>query len=106
MAFLEDKREALTYFYPDLFAKCLSLWEQLMNYPYFRHLQKEAAPPVLPYRRRVWQLLILGTRFVQDLTKQHLQIMAEAGKEVVFPALPTSPASLRRPEKGARQDNG
>ena len=62
VAFLEDKREELPYFYPALFKKFLSLWDQLMDYPYFRHLQKEAAPPGLPYRRRVWQLLILGTR--------------------------------------------
>ena len=106
VAFLEDKREELPYFYPGLFKKVLSLWDQLMDYPYFRHLQKEAAPPELPYRRRVWQLLILGTRLVQELTKQHLQVLEAAGQGVPFPALPASPASLRPPEKGARQDNG
>jgi len=91
VAFLEDKREELPYFYPALFEKCLNLWDKLMDYPYFRRLLEQAAPPAIPYRRRVWQLLILGQRLVQELIKQYLQIQEEVDRGIPFPLLAGSP---------------
>jgi hypothetical protein len=85
VSFLEDKQLELPYFYPAMFQKFLDLWNKLMDYPYFRHLQKDTSPPALPYRRRVWQLQLLGERLVQELIKQHRQIQVEAGRGVPFP---------------------
>jgi hypothetical protein len=96
VSFLEDKREELPYFYPAMFRKFLDLWNKLMDYPYFRHLQKDPSPPALPYRRRVWQLLILGERLVQELIKQHRQIQEEVSRGVTFPLVMAS-ASSREP---------
>jgi hypothetical protein len=85
LAFLEEKREELPYFYPAMFKKFLILWDELMDYPYFRHLQKETSPPALPYRRRVWHLLIEGGKHLQDLIKQYGQIQEEVSHGVPFP---------------------
>ena len=93
VSFLEEKREELPYFYPAMFQKCLDLWDKLLNYPYFRRLQQQEAPPSIPYRRRVWQLLILGQRLVEDLKKQHQQVHEEAERGVPFPFLATASAS-------------
>ena len=87
MSFLEGKKEELPYFYPAMFRKFLDLWDKLMDYPYFRHLQKETSPPAQPYRRRVWQLLLLAERLVQDLIKQHQQIQEAAGRGASFLSL-------------------
>ena len=97
VAFLEDQGEDLTYFYPAMFKKFLSLWDELMDYPYFRHLQKETTPPVLPYRRRVWQLLIQGARLIHDLIKQNRLIEEEVSHGVPFPFLPAAPPSPPKP---------
>jgi hypothetical protein len=93
VSFLENTREELLYFYPDMFRKFLDLWDKLIEYPYFRHLQKGVAPPSLPYRRRVWQLLLLGERLVQELIKQHRQIQEEAKRGVPFPLVAAASAS-------------
>jgi hypothetical protein len=93
VSFLEGNREELLYFYPAMFRKFLDLWDKLMDYPYFRHLQQDTAPPALPYRRRVWQLLVLGERLVQELIKQHRQIQEEVGQGVPFPFLAAAPVS-------------
>jgi hypothetical protein len=85
VSFLEENRDELLYFYPAMFQKFLDLWNKLMDYPYFRYMQKDNSPPALPYRRRVWQLLILGERLVQELIKQHGQIQEEASRGVPFP---------------------
>jgi len=74
VSFLEDKKEELPYFFPDLFAKCQELWEQLLSYPYFKRLLEQSTPPTLPYRRRVWHLLLLGQRLMSQLVEQHHQI--------------------------------
>ncbi len=87
VAFLEEKREELPYFYPELFAKCLSLWEELKEYPYFRRLKDLTAPPPLPYRHRVWQMLLLGQRLMEELKSQHLQVQQEVGRGVVLPVI-------------------
>jgi hypothetical protein len=101
VSFLEEKREELPYFYPAMFQKFLDLWDKLMNYPYFRHLQKDTSPPALPYRRRVWQLLLLGERLVQGLIKQHRQIQEEVGRGVPFPFL--AAASAPQVESGGKE---
>lgn len=96
LAFLEDKKEELPYFYPDMFAKFLSLWEQLMDYPYFRRLRSLPAPPSLPYRRRVWQQMILAQRLVKELHEQFRQVQEEVDRgtplPLITPAPPPSPA--------------
>jgi hypothetical protein len=101
MSFLEDKREELPYFYPAMFQKFLDLWNKLMDYPYFRHLHKDSTPPALPYRRRVWHLLILGERLVQELIKQHQQIQDEVSRGVPFPYVAAASASPE--EQGGKE---
>ncbi|OGP72492.1 MAG: hypothetical protein A2Y80_07775, partial [Deltaproteobacteria bacterium RBG_13_58_19] len=95
VAFLEGKREELPYFYPALFAKCLSLWEQLLNYPYFKRLREMPTPPPIPYRHRVWQMLILGQRLMGELAAQHQQVQSAVRRGTPFPLL--APVSPRRP---------
>jgi len=96
VAFIEEKKEELPYFYPTLFKKFLDLWEKLLDYPYFRRLRDQTTPPSLPYRHRVWQLLILGQRLVRELEKQHRQIQEEASRGVPLPLLlPVPPTSKR-----------
>jgi hypothetical protein len=97
LAFLEEKKGELPYFYPVMFKKFLNLWDQLMDYPYFRHLQKETSPPALPYRRRVWHLLIQGGKHLQDLIKQYGQIQEEVSHGVPFPVLAPAAASAAKP---------
>ncbi len=92
VAFLEERKDELPYYFSPLFQKVLDLWEELLDYPYFRRLRRQSAPPTLPYRRRVWQLMLLGERLVQELASQHRQIEAEAGRGVVLPVvLPEKP---------------
>lgn len=91
VAFIEEKKEELPYFYPALFRKFLDLWEKLLDYPYFRRLREQTTPPALPYRHRVWQLLLLGQRLVRELEKQHHQVQAEAKRGVPLPLIVPSP---------------
>ncbi len=99
VTFLEEKREELPYFYPAMFRKCLNLWEKLLDYPYLRRLRQQEPPPTLPYRRRVWQLLILGQRLIEDLKKQHCLIHEECRRGVPLPLLPTSSLETLKQEK-------
>jgi hypothetical protein len=85
--FLEEKREELPYFYPDLFDKCLKLWEQIMAYPYFKELAIWPQPPPTPFRRRVWEMLLQGQNLIQELTEQHQQVHAEVQRGTPFPLL-------------------
>jgi hypothetical protein len=85
VAFLEKKKDELPYFYPTLFQKCLNLWDKLLDYPYFRRLLGQSAPPSIPYRRRVWQLLTLGQRLVQELKEHYEQVQAETSRGTPFP---------------------
>jgi hypothetical protein len=100
VTFLEEKREELPYFYPDLFQKCLDLWEKLLDYPYFRRLQQEEAPPTLPYRRRVWQLLVLGQRLIKDVRSQYCLIQEEYNRGVPLPLPPACSLETLKQEKG------
>ncbi len=101
VSFLEEKRDELPYFYPDMFQKCLDLWEKLLDYPYFRRLQQQESPPTIPYRHRVWQLMILGNRLIEELKKQHQQVHEEAERGTPFPflatiATTTTPAQIKK----------
>jgi hypothetical protein len=98
VAFLEEKKEELPYYYPTLFQKSLKLWDKLMDYPYFRRLQGQSSPPAIPYRRRVWQLLILGKRLVEELSTLHHQVQEEVGRGIPLPLLTTRPPSPGKKE--------
>jgi hypothetical protein len=92
LAFLEEKQDELPYFYPDMFDKFLNLWDQLMDYPYFRRLRSLPAPPALPYRRRAWQQMVLAQRLVNELKEQHREVQEEVKRGSPFPLLtPTFP---------------
>jgi hypothetical protein len=87
LAFLEDKKEELPYFYPDLFDKCANLWEQIRAYPYFKGLAARPQPPETPFRRRVWQMLLRGQELTRELGEQHRQVHAAADRGTPFPVL-------------------
>ncbi len=101
VAFLEEKKAELPYFYPDLFAKCLNLWDQLLNYPYFKMLTPLAAPPASPFRRGVWEMLARGQQLVAGLQQQHRLVHTEVSRGTPFPVLgpdqprPPSPSTTR-----------
>jgi hypothetical protein len=97
LAFLEEKKEELPYFYPDLFEKFLSVWNQLMDYPYFRRLRSLPAPPTIPYRRRVWQKMILGQRLVNELKEEYRQVREEVQQGVPLPLI--KPQILQLPKE-------
>lgn len=92
VTFLEEKKEELPYFYPSLFEKCDKLWEQLLAYPYFKRLASLPPPAAIPERRRVWQLLILGQRLMDEIREQHQLVHAATGRGVPLPLLPGGPA--------------
>jgi hypothetical protein len=87
VTFLEENQEELVYLYPELFAKCLSLWEELLNYPYFEKLAAEATPPERPFRRRVWETLNRGRQLIADLRRQHAQVENEVHRGKPFPLI-------------------
>jgi hypothetical protein len=88
LTFLEEKKGELPYFYPDLFDKCLKLWDQILAYPYFRKMAAETDVPESPYRRRVWQMLVQGRQLAQELREQHRWVQEEAGRGTPLPMLP------------------
>ena len=91
VAFLEENQEELVYFYPDLFAKCLSLWEELLNQPYFKKLAG-SQPPENPSRRRVWETLIRGHRLIEELRERYNRVEDEVQRGTHFPViLPKTP---------------
>ncbi|MDP3182394.1 MAG: hypothetical protein Q8M54_06205 [Desulfobaccales bacterium] len=99
LAFLETQKGGLPYFYPDLFDKCLKLWDQILAYPYFKKLTGQTTPPASPYRRQVWEMLDQGRKMAAELKKQHLKVQAEASRGIPFPlVLPEHP---RPPSPGA-----
>jgi hypothetical protein len=93
VAFLEEHREALPYFYEDLFKKCLNIWARILSNPYFKRLEALPAPPEAAYRRRVWHTLNKGKRLIALLDDQHRQIMTAAARGVPLPLLPPESAA-------------
>lgn len=92
LAFLEEKKGELIYFYPDLFDKCLKLWDQILAYPYFRKMAGQTAPPETRYRRRVWEMLGQGQELAARLREQHRRVQTEASRGTPFPlVLPEHP---------------
>ncbi len=96
VAFLEENQEDLAYFYPDLFAKCLSLWEELLNDPYFKKLLA-GPPPGSSSRRRIWTNLERGRQLIAALKEQHHRVEDGVLHGSPFPLLnpkpgPPSPA--------------
>jgi hypothetical protein len=87
LTFLEDKKEVLPYFYPDLFEKFLNVWNQLMDYPYFRRLRSLPVPPTIPYRRRVWQKMTLAQRLVKELKEEFRQVQEDVLQGVPLPLI-------------------
>jgi hypothetical protein len=91
VAFLEENQAELAYFYPDLFAKSLGLWEELLNQPYFKKLAGPA-PPENPYRRRVWETLLQGRRLIEELRERYNRVGEEVRRGTPFPViLPKTP---------------
>jgi hypothetical protein len=93
--FLEGKKNDLPYFYPDLFEKCLNLWDQLLNYPYFRKLAALLEPPEKDYPRQVWELLARGQELLAFLRERHSRVEAEARQGTPFPVV--APETRRTP---------
>jgi hypothetical protein len=87
LAFLEAKEEELPYFYPDLFEKCVELWDQILAYPNFKDLAARTEPPETPFRRRVWEMLLRGQELIRELSEQHRQVHAAADRGTPFPML-------------------
>jgi hypothetical protein len=88
LAFLEEKREELPYFYPDLFDKCIKLWDQLLAYSYFKELATWPTPPGTPFRHQVWRLLAQGQKLIKELMAHHHQVLAEVSRGTPLPLLP------------------
>jgi len=86
VAFLEENQGDLAYFYPDLFAKCLSLWEELLNQPYFKKLAGPK-PPENPSRRRVWESLKRGQRLIEELRERYHRVEEEVQHGTPFPVV-------------------
>jgi hypothetical protein len=87
LAFLEAKKIELPYFYPDLFDKCVNLWDQILAYPYFKDMLTWPEAPATPFRRRVWDMLMQGQKLMKELMEQHLLIHREAQRGTPFPVL-------------------
>jgi len=85
VAFLEENRHQLPYFYSDLFEKCCNLFDQLLAYPYFKKLLADESPPATPIRRRLWQLLMRGEELMAEMKQQHSWITGEARRGTPFP---------------------
>ena len=91
VAFLEESREALPYFYDELFKKCLNLWERILTNPYFKRLAELPLPPEAAYRRRVWHTLKKGKRLAAVLAEQHRLIMEDSARGIPLPLIPPEP---------------
>ena len=91
LTFLETQKGGLPYFYPDLFDKCLKLWDQILAYPYFKKLMVQTTPPPTPYRRQVWEMLAQGRKLAAELRKQHLQVQADTSRGIPFPLVLPEP---------------
>jgi hypothetical protein len=98
VAFLEENRHQLPYFYPDLFQKCSNLFDQLVHYPYFKKLLATESPPASSFRHRVWQLLRRGEELMAEMKQEHCWIEEEALRGTPFPVVVSAswpPASLK-----------
>jgi hypothetical protein len=84
---LEEKRADLPYFYPDLFDKCLKLYNQILASPPLKKLAAGEVSPETPFQRRLWEMLNRGRELTADLEKQHRRIHAAADRGVPFPLL-------------------
>lgn len=93
VAFLEENQGDLAYFYPELFAKCLGLWREILNYPYFKKLAGPQ-PPENPFRRRVWENLTRGERLMEEVQERYSRVAAEVQRGTPFPVLPGKPPRL------------
>jgi hypothetical protein len=100
VAFLEENRHQLPYFYSDLFQKCCDLFDQILLYPYFKKLLAKESPPASSFRRRVWQLLMRGKELMAEMQEQHDWITGEALRGKPFPMIISGPRSPSSPEPG------
>lgn len=91
LAFLQEHEPELPYYYPDLFDKCLKLFDQIMNYPHFRKLLAGAAPPESSVRHRVWQMLLRGKELLAHLKHEHCRLQAEVKRGTPFPLVSGEP---------------
>ncbi len=100
VAFLEEKTDELPYFYPDLFEKCVNLWNQLLSYPYFRKLKGMDSPPESPLHRRVWEMIREGHESIARMKERHRQVQTEVSRGTPFPVLGPEPPRPSRPAAG------
>jgi hypothetical protein len=98
LAFLEEHRHDLPYFYPDLFGKCYHLFEQILNYPRFKTVLAGEEPPAGSYRRQVWEMLVRGRELLDNLHQKHLWIEAEVHRGQPFPMVPPGPRPPSHPQ--------
>ncbi len=91
---LEEESGGTSLLLPDLFAKCLSLWKELLNYHYYKKLAAGPLPPETPFRQRIWANLTLGQKLIDKLQAQHEQVADEVLRGNPFPLLShkTSPS--------------
>jgi hypothetical protein len=96
--FLEEKKDELPYFYPDLFDKCLDLWHQILASAYYKELRASETPPASPFRYRVWQNLEKGQQLMAEIREHYHQVQAEVKRGTPFPVLlPETPGALAPP---------
>jgi hypothetical protein len=88
LAFLEGKQADLPYFYPELFDKCLKLYEQILAAPPLKKLAAAELPPQSAFQRRVWEMMKQGRELTADLQEQHRSIHSAVDRGVPFPLLP------------------
>ena len=100
MAFLEENRDQLPYFYPDLFQKCSNLFDQILHYPYFKKLLATESPPASSFRQRVWQLLMRGEELMTEMKQQHSWIKGEASRGTPLPMVVSGPWPPASPKPG------
>jgi hypothetical protein len=98
LAFLEENQFQILYFYPDLFDKCCHLFNQILQYPYFKKLLTEATPPSSSFRHKIWEMLHLTQELLADLKKQHCWIKAEARRGDPFPMVSPESHALPSPK--------
>jgi hypothetical protein len=100
VTFLEEKKEELPYFYPELFEKCLNLWDQLLSSPYFKKLKARDGPPERPIPRRAWELMHEGHELIAEMKERHRRLQAEVSRGTPFPVL--GPEAARPPTPAPR----
>jgi hypothetical protein len=100
VAFLEENRDQLPYFYPDLFQKCSHLFHQILHYPYFKKLLGKESPRDGSFRHRVWEMLVRGEELLADMKKQHCWIAGEVHRGTPFPVVGPEPRQPSLPKPG------